>query len=131
MQNNTIEGFQNTVSSMPTRNKSILDILTKLQDSGSKINRAVVKTATSCGCIKIVAGKQEFSDKLPFDSMYDLLDDHMDGELCINCKNALVKELGNHLFYLANLSNAFNLNMNDILLKEIDTLNMLGKFSLK
>jgi hypothetical protein len=131
MKNNTIEGFQSTVANLPTRHKSILDILTKLQDSNSRVNRAVVKSATSCGCISIVADRQEYPEGLTFDRMNELLDDHVDGKLCGNCRNALIKELGNHLFYLTKLANTFELKLDDVLLKEIDTLSVLGKFSLR
>jgi len=131
MKSNTIEGFQSIVANLPTRHKSILDILTKLQDSGSRVNRAVVKSATSCGCISITADRQEYSEELTFERMNDLLDDHVDGKLCRNCRNALVKELGNQLFYLTKLANTFELELDDVLLKEIDTLAVLGKFSLR
>lgn len=131
MKNNTIEGFQNTVANLPTRHKSILDILTKYQDSSSRVNRAVVKSATSCGCISIVAERQEYPEGLTFDRMNELLDDHVEGKLCGNCRNALIKELGNHLFYLTKLANTFELKLDDVLIKEIDTLSVLGKFSLR
>lgn len=131
MKSNTIEGFQSIVANLPTRHKSILDILTKLQDSGSRVNRAVVKSATSCGCISITADRQEYSEELTFERMNELLDDHVDGKLCRNCRNALVKELGNQLFYLTKLANTFELELDDVLLKEIDTLAVLGKFSLR
>lgn len=105
--------------------------MTKLQDSNSRVNRAVVKSATSCGCISIVADRQEYPEGLTFDRMNELLDDHVDGKLCGNCRNALIKELGNHLFYLTKLANTFELKLDDVLLKEIDTLSVLGKFSLR
>jgi len=131
MKNNTMEGFQITVANLPTRHKSILDILTKLQDSGSRVNRAVVKSATSCGCISITANKQEYSEELTFERMNELLHDHVKGKLCKNCQNALIKELGNHMFYLTKLANTFDIEFDDVLLKEIDTLAVLGKFSLR
>jgi len=131
MKHNTIEGFQSSVANLPTRHKSILDILTKLQDSGSRVNRAVIKSATSCGCISISADKQKYSEELTFDSMNDQLDDHVVGKLCRNCQTALIKELGNHIFYLTKLANTFELSLHDVLLKEIDTLSVLGKFSLR
>jgi len=131
MKSNTIEGFQSIVANLPTRHKSILDILTKLQDSGSRVNRAVVKSATSCGCISISADRQEYSEELTFERMNELLDDHVEGKLCKNCRNALIKELGNHMFYLTKLANTFDIEFDDVLLKEIDTLAVLGKFSLR
>lgn len=41
--------FQNTVSKYLVRHHSILDILSKVQESTARVNRATVKTVTSCG----------------------------------------------------------------------------------
>jgi len=131
MEKNTIENFQNAVANLPTRHKSILDILTKLQDSGSRVNRAVVKSATNCGCTSIIAGRQDYPEELTFEEMDKHLDDHIDGTLCMNCRNALIAELGNNMFYLIKLANTFNIELDDVLLKEVDTLSVLGKFSLR
>lgn len=131
MKSNTIEGFQSMVANLPTRHKSILDILSKLQDSGSRVNRAVVKLATSCGCISINADRQEYPEELTLDEMNEHLDDHVNGKLCRNCRNALTTELGNHLFYITKLANLFDVGLDDVLLKEVDTLSVLGKFSLR
>ena len=45
------DDFQNQVEEVLIRHKSILDIITKLDEYTSRINRAVVKSVTSCGCI--------------------------------------------------------------------------------
>ena len=43
------------------RHRSILDIITKLDEYTSRINRAVIKSVTYCGCIEIHATKQDYN----------------------------------------------------------------------
>ena len=52
------DSFQNDVSESLLRHKSILDIITKYAESSCRINRAVAKSVTNCGCIEINAKKQ-------------------------------------------------------------------------
>ncbi len=52
------DDFQNSVNESLLRHKSILDILSKYSESQARVNRAVTKAVTSCGCIKINADKQ-------------------------------------------------------------------------
>ncbi len=56
--NSVCKDFQNEVSKSLIRHKSILDIMTKLDEYNARINRAVAKSVTSCGCISIDAKKQ-------------------------------------------------------------------------
>ena len=49
------DSFQNDVSESLLRHKSILDVLTKYTESSSRVNRAVAKAVTNCGCIEINA----------------------------------------------------------------------------
>ncbi len=57
--------FQNQVDEVLIRHKSVLDIITKLDEYTSRINRAVVKSVTSCGCIEIRAKKNKIIIKIP------------------------------------------------------------------
>ena len=41
------------------------------------------------------------------------------------------REIGNNLFYLTSLCNALNINLYDVLLKESDKMNTLGKFTFR
>ena len=50
--------FQESVSELLIRHKSILDIMTKLEEAQSRVNRAVAKAVTNCGCIKVNGRKQ-------------------------------------------------------------------------
>ncbi|WP_352419805.1 DUF1573 domain-containing protein [Proteiniborus sp.] len=121
--------LQNTVSSVLIRHKSILDIITKLEESNSRINRAVVKSVTSCGCISINATKQDYSQG-SFVEIKDSLKSHIEGELCDNCKEKIQEEIGNHMFYIASLCNSFNLNLDEIISEELKKLKTLGIYSL-
>ena len=59
MKDMLIDDFQYTVQELIFRNKSIIDSITKYQDSNARVNRAIVKAVTQCGCIRINAKKQE------------------------------------------------------------------------
>ena len=61
MKNSQVVGeFQHMVSELLIRHRSILDCLSKYQESTSRVNRSIIKTVTDCGCISIIANKQQF-----------------------------------------------------------------------
>lgn len=122
--------FQEQVDNVLIRHKSILDIITKLDEYNSRINRAVAKSVTSCGCISVNATKQDYS-KESFQKLKDSVQSHVEGSLCEGCKEVIDKEIGSYIFYLAALCNTLNLNLDDILNKEYDIIKTLGLFSLK
>lgn len=126
-----IDDFQYAVSELLIRNKSILDGMTKLEDSNARINRALSKAVTHCGCIRVNAYKQDYPDDAGLDNINHSLSSHLEGELCADCRDHLEKEIGDHLFYLASLCNNLDLNLYDIIIKELDQLKILGKFSLR
>lgn len=121
--------FQKKVSDVLIRHKSILDIISKLEESNAKTNRAVIKSATNCGCISINATKQDFNKKSMVE-VRDSLKNHVSGELCDMCKEKIEEELGDHMFYIASLCNTLNLSLYDILLKQYKELDALGIYSL-
>ncbi|MFA5524345.1 MAG: DUF1573 domain-containing protein [Tissierellales bacterium] len=126
---NTCNNLQKTVSHALVRHKSILDIITKLEESNSRVNRSIVKSATSCGCISINARKQDYSHG-SFIEAQNTLKSHIEGELCDNCREKIEEEIGNHMFYIASLCNTLNMNLNDITSRELDKLRTLGIYSL-
>ena len=128
--NSLCENLQEQVSQVLIRHKSILDITTKLDEYNARINRAVAKSVTSCGCISINASKQDFSNDR-FEEMLDTVKDHLEGNVCNSCKEVLNGEIGSYLFYLAALCNSLDLNLNEILKSEYNTIKTLGVFSLK
>lgn len=125
------EDFQTTVAELLSRNKSILDIMSKFQGSTSRINRAITKAVTSCGCVKIQGSKQDIPHNTTLDSMSDFMDTHLYGTLCSNCRDIIQKEIGNHLFFLAALASTLDISLYDILIEEEKHLATLGKFHLK
>jgi hypothetical protein len=128
------DDFQNSVNDSLLRHRSVLDIMTKLQESEARINRAVAKTVTNCGCMSVEARRQEthvHKDDIDLESLKHQLQTHVNGKACDNCRDVLEREIGNHMFYLASLCNVLDLNMYDILLKEYDRIDTLGKFSLR
>ena len=128
--NSLCNDFQDQVSHVLIRHKSILDIMTKLDEYNSRINRAVAKSVTSCGCISINATKQDYS-KESFEDNLETVKNHLEGEICPSCKDILEKEIGSYVFYLAAISNTLGLNLEQTIQKEYETVKTLGIFSLK
>lgn len=126
------DDFQNCVSESLIRHKSILDILTKYQESQARVSRAVAKSVTNCGCVKVSAEKQCLPcEDDSIENLNDCLKNHISGELCENCREVIERELGNNLFYLTSLCNLLDLNLYDILIKEYDRMKTLGKYTLR
>ena len=124
-----VDGIQHTVSELLIRHRSILDIMTKSQEATSRMNRAVAKAVTSCGCLKINAGKKS-STGATLSDLRQFLDSNLSGEICTDCRETVESEIGRNLFYLAALCNVLDLNLMDIVLKEEKRLKMLGIFNL-
>lgn len=126
------DAFQDTVNECLIRHKSILDIITKLQESESRINRAVAKSVINCGCVKINAEKQKLNgDSTSIEEISKEMKNHIDGELCDNCRHILEQEIGNNIFYLTSLCSVLGINLYDIILKEYNKMNTLGKYTLR
>lgn len=126
-----VDEFQYTVHELLMRNKSILDLITKFQDSNARVNRAIIKCVTQCGCLKINAKKQAFPEDGDFEEMRNAMETHLEGNLCENCRDILEKDIGRNLFYLASICNTLDLNLYDIIIKEHDRVKMLGKYNLR
>lgn len=126
------DNFQNDVSESLLRHRSMLDLITKYSESSARINRAIAKAVTNCGCIQIKACKQTLpEDNDSLDNLHDCLDTHLEGTLCPNCREVIEREMGNNLFYLTSLCNNLDINLYDVLLKEDDKINTLGKFTFR
>ncbi|MDO7788937.1 DUF1573 domain-containing protein [Desulforamulus aquiferis] len=124
--------FQNTVSEMMLCHRSILEVLAKVQESGARVQRSVVQSVTACGCQKINANKNK--SPLPEDAtlidLKNLLDSHISGELCSNCRDNIESEIGRALFYMTALCNLLDLNLYDIFIKEHKQLEILREYNL-
>ena len=54
--------FQAAVSVCLIRHRSVLDVITKFQEASARVNRAVAKSVTVCGCMEINASKQRLPE---------------------------------------------------------------------
>lgn len=121
--------FQNTVSELLIRHQSILDVLSKLQEASARINRAVTKSITSCGCVRVKAEKREIPHNISITELKGYVDSHLDGALCPNCQDIVEAEIGRALFYMAALCNHLDLNLYDVFIKEHKKLSTLRFFN--
>ncbi|MGR6837398.1 DUF1573 domain-containing protein [Syntrophomonas erecta] len=123
--------FQNVVGDLLIRHRSILDILSKLAESSCRVNRAVTKAVTECGCLAINAEKIQIPDDIEsFEELRKYLDNHLKGKLCPNCEDVIIGEMGKLLFYTAALCNTLDINLYDVFIKEYKKSSTLGVFNL-
>ncbi|HOB20011.1 MAG TPA: DUF1573 domain-containing protein [Candidatus Atribacteria bacterium] len=125
------EDFQSLVDSHLLRHRSLLDIMTKYQESASRVNRALAKAVTSCGCVEIHAKKQEIPDDVSLSGLKAYMDSHLRGELCDQCRDVIEKELGNQLFFMASLANLLGIRLDEVLEKEEKKMDTLGVYGLR
>lgn len=130
MKDMLVDEFQYTVQELLFRNKSIIDAITKFQDSNARVNRSIVKAVTQCGCIRIDAKKQEMPEDVDFEEVRNAMETHVLGKLCDNCREQIENELGKNLFYIASICNTLDMNLYDIIIKEQDRVKMLGQYNL-
>lgn len=132
MKDMIFDNFQNDVDESLLRHKSILDILTKYTESSARVNRAVAKAVTNCGCINIDANKQTLpQEHYSLEDLYKCLSTHVNGELCDTCREVIEREIGNNLFYLTSLCNVLGISLYDVLIEEDNKINTLGKFNFR
>ncbi|NLB53986.1 MAG: DUF1573 domain-containing protein [Syntrophomonadaceae bacterium] len=123
--------FQNVVGDLLIRHRSILDVLSKLSESTCRVNRAVTKSVTECGCISIQAEKMQIPANIDsFDQLRECMDNHMHGVICEHCEEVITSELGKMLFYSAALCNTLDINLYDVFLKEYKKASALGVFNM-
>ena len=131
MKDMLIDDFQYTVQELIFRNKSIIDSITKYQDSNARVNRAIVKAVTQCGCIRINGKYQEVPEDSTLVESRNAMDTHLEGKLSESCRDQIEKEFGKNLYYIASLCNTLDLNLYDVIIKEQERVKMLGKFNLE
>ena len=125
-----IGDFQEKVDQLLIRHRSILDSLSKYQDTNAKVNRAVTKTVTTCGCLTVSATRQNIPKDATFRDYKQYMDSHFQGDLCENCREIIENKIGDNLFYLAALCNILDLDLDEILTKEFNKLSTLGHYNL-
>jgi len=122
--------FQELVKSLLIRHQSILDILSKEQETSARVNRAVVKSVTSCGCLAVNAHKKAIPEDATLSNLKELLDSQLEGSVCENCREIIESELGKHLFYVIALANTLDISLSDVIKKEEAKLSTLTIFNL-
>lgn len=131
MQNNKdVTEFQSIVSQLLARHRSVLDCLTKHHESTARINRAITKAVTNCGCISINANRQHFPQESTLKDFHKYAHSHLEGKLCESCFEVLEEELGNHIFYLTAICDLMDMDLRDVFKKEKSRLNTLGHYFL-
>lgn len=127
----TLPSFQHQVSELLLRHRSFLDVISKFQESNARINRALMKSVTECGCIEIIANRQHYPSEGRIWAWKDALKKHIHGELCDQCQDVIKTEIGKNLFYLAALCNHLSIDLEEILNEESSNLSTLGVFHLR
>ncbi|MDR1617045.1 MAG: DUF1573 domain-containing protein [Syntrophomonadaceae bacterium] len=123
--------FQNVVKDLLICHSSVLDIMTKLSEATCRVNRAVAKAATDCGCISVQAEKRCIPENVEtIKELREHIDNHLRGSLCVKCEDTIMTEMGKMLFYTASLCNALDINLYDVLIKEYKKDSVLGVYNL-
>lgn len=122
--------FQKNVDQFLIQHRSILDVMTKYQESNARVNRAIAKAVTQCGCLKINAKKQIIPSNTKLTEIHKFMDNHLEGSLCDSCKEIIETEMGSSLFYVAAICSILNLNFDDIIKKEEERISTLGIYNL-
>lgn len=124
--------FQNTVSDLIIRHQSVLDVLSKLSEASARVNRAVTKSVTTCGCVKVEAERTVLPDNIrSVGELRSFLDNHLRGKLCPQCEEIVMTELGNLLFFTTALCNTLDISLYDVFIREYKHAHALGVFNMK
>jgi len=126
----TLDHFQAQVSELLLRHRSLLDILSKIDQTSAAVNRSVTKSVTDCGCISIHASKQPFELVSSIEQANEKISNHVSGTLCEQCHEYIQTQLGKNLFYLTALCSQLDINLQDVVNKETDRCTTLGLFNL-
>jgi predicted house-cleaning noncanonical NTP pyrophosphatase (MazG superfamily) len=130
MKDSICKDFEKTVDEYLIRHQSILDLLSKAQETSARINRAVTKAVTQCGCIEVNAKKTQIPENSSLISMKSILSSQLSGQLCEHCQEILEQELGKNLFYITGLCNVLGLSLEEILDKENKKVKTLRMFNM-
>ncbi|MGN8771624.1 DUF1573 domain-containing protein [Paenibacillus barengoltzii] len=126
----SLQSFQEQVSELLLRHRSLLDVLSKMGQTNAAAVRSVTKSVTECGCIELHATKQDFEPGMNLQQAKETIAKHVHGELCENCRDIITNELGRNLFYMSALCNLLDINMEEIVERESQKCATLGFFNL-
>lgn len=130
MSSPSLKEFQDQVAELLLRHRSVLDVLSKFQQSNAAANRAVMKSVTECGCVQVHAGKQHYTRDMTLEQAKEQLGTHLEGQVCEHCKEVIESEMGRNLFYMASLCNLLDLDLNKVVSQESTKCSTLGLFNL-
>lgn len=122
--------FQKQVSELSLRHRSLLDVLSKFDQSNASVHRAVIKAITECGCVEVNGKKQQYSPDMTLHEAKEVLETHMSGQLCENCIDVVSMEIGRNLFYMSSLCNLLEIDMEQVLDAEYRKCSTLGLFNM-
>lgn len=125
-----LDRFQDAVDEVLIRHRSVLDVLSKIQEADSRVARATAKAVTACGCIAVQADRQRIPADADALSVHQYVRSHIEGDLCGRCREALERELGQALFYQTALATLLQLDLRTLLTDELQRLNTLGIYNL-
>lgn len=126
----TLRSFQEAVSECLIRHRSILDVISKFQEANARVNRAVAKAITYCGCIEVKASRQQFPADISYCEMKHHMETHVQGELCEHCREVVEQEIGRSLFYTAALCDLFGFDLERLVDDERRRITALGVYNL-
>lgn len=128
---NSFHSFQQQVSTLLLRHRSFLDVTSKFQESNGRVNRALMKAVTECGCLEVHATRQSYPADGSLLELKDELKTHLSGQICENCKDILKAEMGKNLFYLTSLCNLLDIDLQEVIDEESARLSALGPFNMR
>ncbi|MNZ57926.1 hypothetical protein D3C78_759190 [compost metagenome] len=126
----SLQSFQEQVSELLLRHRSLLDVMSKLGQTNAAAVRSVTKAVTECGCIELHATKQDFKSGMDLQQAQETIHKHVQGELCENCRDAITNELGRNLFYMSALCNLVGIDMDEVVELESQKCSTLGLFNM-
>lgn len=125
-----VDRFQSLVDDVLIRHHSVIDVLSKLSEAESRVQRAIAKSVTGCGCIKIEASRQTFPENASWEGIHEQALSHVSGNLCHRDRQTVEQEIGQLLFYLTALGNVLDISLYDVLVRKYNEASTLGRFYL-
>ncbi len=125
-----IESFQDHITKYLLRHSSILDTTSKYQETNARVNRAIMKAVTECGCVEVHATKQHYATESTIDEMKEAMETHLSGKLCDHCEEIVMSEIGKNIFYLLSMMNQLHIEVEEVIKKENQKLTTLGIFNM-
>lgn len=125
------KSFQDQVAHLSLRHRSFLDISSKYQEASVRVNRALMRAVTDCGCIEVQARRQPYTTNTDLAELKKILKTHLSGDLCDHCQEIIKDEVGKNLFYIAALCNLIHIDLVEVFEQELDKMKTLGVFNLR